>query len=409
MMDPIIRQDMEEIARRGGDWDWLRGRTVLVTGAYGMLASYMVYFLIYLNESEKGADIRILAQGRSAEKMRRRFGEYMDRPYFCMIETNICRPITLDGRIDYIVHAAGWASAQYYRDFPVDTMLPNTVGTTFLLELAHEKKVQGFLFLGSGAIYGQLPAGTTEITEQMVGTVDPVAPYNCYAESKRMGEAMCAAWARQYGVPTRSVRIFHTYGPTCDPWHDQRVFAEFVANVVDCHDIVLKSDGSASRAFCYLTDATDAFFRILHAGEPGAAYNMANNDCCVTVRELAHLLVGLFPERGLKVVMQMRKAGEAYMENPVKRTLAVNTDALQALGWQPQVTLQEGFKRIVKFYGEGSSYPHLILQRQPKVDRLPANCRCALVRSFICPRRSCIRRPIPDLFRKWIPVPVRQT
>lgn len=349
-MDRIIFEDMQQIERRGGDWSWLRGRTVLVTGAYGMLASYLVYFLIYLNESQNGADIRILAQGRSAQKMCRRFGEYMDRPYFHMLEADICRPITLEGEVDYIVHAASLASPQYYRNSPVDTLLPNTIGTACLLELAREKKVQGFLFFSSNEVYGQLPADCTEITEQTVGLVDPAALRSCYAESKRMGETMCTAWAKQYGVPAKVVRIFHTYGPTCEPWHDQRVFAEFVANIVDGCDIVLKSDGSASRAFCYLTDAVDAFFRILHDGKQGAVYNMGNSGCRIAVRDLARLLVDLFPERGLKVVMQAREAGEVYMESPVKQTPAINTDALQALGWQPQVSLREGFERTVRFH-----------------------------------------------------------
>lgn len=108
---------------------------------------------------------------------------------------------------------------------------------------------------------------------------------------------MCKAWSHQYGVPTKSVRIYHTYGPTCDPEHDERVFSEFAGNIIHEHDIVIKSDGKSSRAFCYITDAIDAFFRILHKGQSGEAYNMGNSACLVSIRELAEISVGCFPEK----------------------------------------------------------------------------------------------------------------
>lgn len=139
-MNNIIWQDMREIEQREQDWNWLCRKTVLITGAYGMLATYIVFFLIYLNEIQPHMQIIIIAQGRNEEKMRLRFGSYANKDYFHAVYDDICQPIRLDGAIDYIVHAASLASPQYYQIDPVGTLMPNCIGTYQLLELARKKK-----------------------------------------------------------------------------------------------------------------------------------------------------------------------------------------------------------------------------------------------------------------------------
>lgn len=347
-MNDIIWQDMREIEKRGEDWRWLQQKTVLITGAYGMLAAYVVFFLIYLNEMRPHMRIEILAQGRNAEKMRLRFGSHMERDYFHAIFDNICQPINLDMPVDYIVHAASLASPQYYQTDPVGTLAPNCVGTYQLLELARKKGVQGFLFFSSGEIYGNVPKSITEVFETTIGLIDPAELRSCYGESKRIGETMCKAWSHQYGVPAKSIRIHHTYGPTCDPEHDERVFSEFVSNIIHGQDIIMKSDGKSRRAFCYITDAADAFFRILHKGQSGEAYNMGNCECLVSVRELAEALVNCFPEKNLRVITEKRLPDSVYMESPVKEMQIINTDKLKALGWRPCIGIEEGFRRTVE-------------------------------------------------------------
>lgn len=349
-MNDIIWKDMQEIDQRGQNWHWLQNKTVVVTGAYGMLASYIVYFLIYLNEVYPQMQIRIVAHGRNEEKMSARFGAYMDMPYFYATYDDICRPMDLEGAVDYIVHAASLASPQNYQVDPVGTLIPNCIGTYQLLELARKKGSRGFLFFSSGEVYGVIPQQVKEVVENTLGYVDPSALRSCYGESKRMGETMCKAWSHQYGVPAKSVRIFHTYGPTCDLKHDERIFSEFIGNIVNGQDIVMKSDGRSSRAFCYITDATDAFFRVLHKGEPGKAYNMGNSACLISVKELAKTLVDCFPEKNLCVITEKRLPDAAYLESPVKEMQIINTDKLEILGWKPRIGIKEGFRRTVESF-----------------------------------------------------------
>jgi nucleoside-diphosphate-sugar epimerase len=347
LQNQIIKEDMETIERRLGDCSRLNNKNILITGAYGMLAAYCVYFLIYLNETHPGYHIHILAQGRNRDKMCQRFGVYLSKDYFSFVKEDISQPVSIDADIHYIIHAASLASPQYYKTNPVDVLKPNTLGTFYLLQLAAEKNVEGFLFFSSGDIYGNIGEDMDSIDERCPGRLDSMELRNCYGESKRMGENMCAAFWQQYGVPAKCVRITHTYGPTMDLENDRRLFSEFVSNVVSGQDIVMKSDGTAIRPMCYIADAADAFFRTLLDADAGRAYNLCNNMTWISVKELAELLISLYPEKNLRVVCKERESNSDYMECRVKFHAKFDTEALQSLGWKPEYGLREGFKRTI--------------------------------------------------------------
>src|SRR6185437_13292002 len=235
---------------------------------------------------------------------------------------------------------------KYYKDFPVDVLLPNVVGTYNLLELARSKKITGFLLFSSGEIYGEIDEQFMPVKEQDCGYLDSMQVRSCYAQSKRIAETMCISWGQQYGVSIKVVRPFHTYGPQM-PLNDGRVFSDFVANIVRGEDIVLKSDGLSKRAFCYLADATVAYFTVLLHGEVGAAYNFGNNNCEISILELANMLIKLFPEDNLKVVMEQRS--DTYLVSKVYRSLP-DTQKLEKLGWKPKYSLEDGFNNTVQIF-----------------------------------------------------------
>ena len=333
MKKSIISEDMGRIVSSDIPWSKLKGKTVLITGASGMLPSYMALALAYLNEQSEGEKIHILASARNVEKMRQIYGPLLDRPYDC------------DERADYVIHGASHANTQ---DFCVDaagTFLPNVIGTHALLEYARRSRASGFLFLSSGAVYGEIKEN--RITEDSVGLVDPLDLRNSYAEGKRAGEMLCSIWSRQYQVPTVVARISHTFGPTMDLSHDRRVFAEFVKNVLNDEDIVMKSDGSAVRPFCYLSDTTAALFYVLLKGISGEAYNVCNHEGYLSVLELANLMANLYPERGLKVVCQATPHGDGEVERPAEVPCYTDNSKLRSLGWKPHMSVKEGFQRTI--------------------------------------------------------------
>ena len=347
MKNRIIQDDLAFIAGVELPWEQLAGKTVLVTGANGFLPSYMVKTLLYLN-AHKNLDIRIVALVRSKKKAMERFGDYVKMGRLTLIVQDVCDPITCNSDVDYIVHAASQASPKYFGADPVGTLSANVLGTYNLLELAREKNVTGFLYFSSGEVYGEVSEDKIPTKEDDYGYVDPTNVRSCYAESKRMGENMCISWHHQYGIPAKIVRPFHTYGPGMS-FSDGRVFADFVSDVVNESDIVMKSDGSAIRTFCYLADAVSGFFTVLLKGQSGQAYNVSNDKGEISIIDLAETIISLFPERSIKVIKKKDAYLKGYLKSGITRTRP-DIGKICSLGWQPQYSIRNGFKRTIRSY-----------------------------------------------------------
>lgn len=345
MLNTVMLQDFEEVYQRDIPWNLLEEKTILVTGAYGMLASYLTNMLIFLNEY-KGMHIQIIALVRNKEKCRKKFGEYVDKKYFFVKTDCMEAPIDIEVPLDYIIHAASLASPQFYATCPIDVLLPNTVGHYNLLRLAVKKKVSGYLLFSSSDIYGRIH-GVDRISEKDYGIMDTLDIHNCYSESKRMAETMCKAFYHQEGVSCKIARIWHTYAPTMDIEHDPRVFASFVNDIVHHRNIVMKSEGLAKRSFCYVADAIAAYFLILLKGESGEAYNVCNSEEWYSIAELAEILTGIRPELGLKVIKEARLVNENYVENIAANYVPPDSSKLEALGWNARYSVSLGFKRVL--------------------------------------------------------------
>jgi len=347
----VLKEDMDFVVNAPNiKWEEFKNQTVLITGANGFLPAYMVETLLYLNETYQ-LGIRILALVRNMEKARLRFCHHLENKALVFICQDVSEPLVIDEDINYIVHAASQASPKYYGADPVGTLKANVLGTYHMLELARLKKVKSFLFFSSNEIYGSVPVEQNPQNEETKGYLDPCAVRSCYAESKRMGENMCVSWNHQFGVKTKIVRIFHSFGPGIS-LDDGRVFGDFVKSVVDGKDIELNSDGSALRAFCYVSDATRAFFTILLKGDDGSAYNMGNPYNELTIKELAGMLIEMYPEKAMNLKMNVPRNQEGYIRSSLSRGLP-DISKIQKLGWNPQISVQEAFKRTIEsFYND---------------------------------------------------------
>ncbi|OIQ03358.1 MAG: UDP-glucuronate decarboxylase [Zetaproteobacteria bacterium CG06_land_8_20_14_3_00_59_53] len=343
---PVVQEDLVFLTEHYPiPWHSLGGKTVLISGASGFLASHMVETLLFLNEAHQ-LNITVLALVRSRDGFIQRFHHHLNRSeLFCIVE-DINSPLHMEQKIDFIVHAASQASPKYYATDPVGTLSANTLGTANLLELARRHQVEGFLYFSSAEVYGE--SAQVPTAESDYGCIDPLAVRSCYAESKRMGENMCVSWHHQYGVPARIVRPFHTYGPGMK-LDDGRVYADFVADIVNGRNIKLKSDGQARRAFCYVADATAGFLMVLLRGENAQAYNIGNPDADTSIRDLALMLAGLYAEKGISVEFEDRKEREDYL--PSKISVACPDISLaRGLGWVPVTALEIGFSKTIESY-----------------------------------------------------------
>ena len=288
---------------------------------------------------------RVIALARTPGTAHTRFAAHVGRSDFAILPGRVQDDLTIDEPIDIIVHAASQASPRFYLTDPVGTLTANLTGTQKLLELARAKGGE-LLFFSSGEVYGQ--ASKVPTGESDYGFIEPAAVRSCYGESKRAGETMCVCWTHQYGVRTTIVRPFHTYGPGV-ALNDGRVFADFVADIVGGRDIVMRSEGRARRAFCYVADAIEGFFTVLLKGQSATPYNVGNPDGEVSIRELAQTLVGLFPERKLKLVIDAEQCNATYAVSPIARN-APSIERVRSLGWAPRTSIGEGFRRMVLSY-----------------------------------------------------------
>jgi nucleoside-diphosphate-sugar epimerase len=343
----IIDRDMETIVSHPLPWQDFAGTTVLISGASGFLPAYMVETLLYLNRNVLERPAHIVALVRNEARARARFARYEGREDLRFLVQDVAQPLSERLECNYIVHAASQASPVYYKTDPVGTLSANVMGTFHLLNAARAGNCRGFLFFSSGDVYGQLAPDVNWVNEEMGGFVDPLNVRSCYGESKRIGETMCACWAHQYGIPTRIVRPSHTYGPGMR-LDDGRVFADFVRDILSGGPIVLNSDGSARRCFCYLADAATAFFTVLLKGQTAQAYNVANVDQECSIANLADRLAVVFKNDGITI--ERRASNNAnYVPSPYAGARP-SIDKLKAMGWNPRVSIEEGFLRTVESY-----------------------------------------------------------
>lgn len=346
-MNNIIQEDLTQICQEKLEWNLLSGKNILITGANGILPSYMVETILFLIKFGIIKGTRIFALVRNEEKANLRFKNYLQEKSLQFIIQDVCDPIIISEKIDIIIHAASQASPKYYGIDPVGTLTPNIIGTINLLKLAKEKKTQNFIYFSSAEIYGNIRSDEA-IKETDFGTLDPMNIRSCYAESKRMGETICASWHSQYNIPIKIIRPFHTYGPGM-LLEDGRIFADFVFNILNGQNLVIKSDGSSRRAYCYLRDAVLAYFYILFKGTFGEVYNVGNPYQEYSVNELATILIDLFPAKRLRIEKSPVFYSPDYLPSNINRFLP-DTQKIQALGWTPKVDVKTGFHRSVISY-----------------------------------------------------------
>lgn len=339
-LNPIIEKDVEAILNNEIDFKKLENSTVLITGASGMIGSYLLYTLVALNDLQS-YNIKIIALVRNKNKI----PNYLkNRADIIVLEQDVCERIVYNEKIDYIIHAASPASPKIMKEKPVDTIMANTIGTFNTLKLAKKNNVKAYLYISSREVYGEPYDWQEKFDEETYGFVDPLLPRSSYSEGKKAAETMCISFKEQYGVNVKIARPAHTYGPGMSIY-DGRVQADFLKNVVNGENIVMKSTGEALRTYTYISDVIAGMFYVL-LNSDDVAYNMADENAKITIKGLAELLVNLYPERKLKVEMQIDNDNKGCA--PFKLGI-INSDKLRKIGWEPKISLEEGFRRTVEY------------------------------------------------------------
>jgi nucleoside-diphosphate-sugar epimerase len=256
----------------------------------------------------------------------------------------------------YIVHGGSIASPTFYRRYPIETMDANVNGLRNLLEYSSARQntaepVEGLLFFSSSEIYGDPTPENIPTPETYRGLVSCTGPRACYDESKRYCETLCVNFARQRGLPVKVARPFNNYGPGLKIT-DRRVLPDFARDVLANRDIVLLSDGSPRRTFCYVADAVIGYYKILTKGRPGEAYNIGVESPEVSMAEVAEKVCAiareLFGYRG-RVIRNASGDQDYLVDNPNRRCPVI-TKARTDLGYNPSVPLDDGLRRLLVWY-----------------------------------------------------------
>ena len=336
----IYEQDLKYAA--GDAASWLGGRRVLITGATGLIGSFLTEALLSLN-----AGIHVYAASRRPEAAAARFGALADNPCLHLVPYDAARPAPFDFEPDFIVHAACSAHPLAYATDPVGIMQANLCGTMALLESLRNRPEARLLLLSSGEVYGENPDLPDGFGESDFSGIDPMKPRSCYPEGKRAAEALCACYAAQYGVQALAARLCHVYGPTFTP-ENSRADAQFLRNVLAGEDIVMKSEGRQMRSWCYVADAASAILHLLRHGAPGQAYNVANRCATASIRQYAQTLADLGDvSLRFDLPSDREKAGYTRVTRAV-----LNPSKLEALGWQPRFDLPTGLKHTLDCLNE---------------------------------------------------------
>ena len=326
-MNKVLENDLNNIIEQQIDWEKLRNKTIMITGASGMVGSYFVRTLLKLNEVNN-MNIHVVCVLRDVKKIG---ADIRDNASAEIFIHDVTKPIEYNGDIHFIIHAASPASPLIMKSDPVSTIAANVLGTFHTLELAQKKKAEGYMFISSREIYGQPSEYQEFFKEDTYGFVDPLDPRSCYPEGKKAAETMCASFRAQYGLNTKVARLAHTYGPGMSIY-DGRVQADFLKNVIFNEDIIMKSEGLPVRTYTYIADAVAGMFMIL-LNSKDMVYNIGDENAKISIRELAEMLVKITPEKELSVKMEIPEGGT---KGCAPFTLGIlDSTKLRDIGWKP--------------------------------------------------------------------------
>ncbi len=341
LQNSLYKKDVERACQGIAGVQKLYKKNILVTGATGIVGSFVVDILRYLNQT-RGAGITVYALSRNRDKLEARFGN--EDPNLHYVVGDVCAPLDFGEQvecIDYVVHAAANSYPSLFREDPTGTILKNITGTKNVLDAAKHYGASRFLFVSSGEVYGQYETDVAVHKETESGMVDILSPRSCYPLSKQMAENLCACYGMQYNLPIVIIRLCHTFGPNALK-SDNRAHMQFIRSAASGADIILKSEGRQERSYMYIADSASAILSALLCGESGQAYNAASTET-ITIRCLAETCAEMDSSA---VHIQLPIPEENMEKSPIQRQV-LDGEKLMELGWKAQFSIQEGIEHSI--------------------------------------------------------------
>lgn len=337
-------EDVRFVAGLNLPWEALKSKSVMISGATGMIGSFLADVILEKNASED-FDCTVYALGRNEEKLRSRFSKYADDKHLVFLQYNIQEPLVCKniGTVDCVLHLASNTHPLLYSTDPIGTVLTNIIGVKNMLDFSVEHHATRFAFASSNEMYGENRGDVELFDENYCGYINCNTLRAGYPESKRCGEALCQAYRSQKGLDVVIPRVTRTYGPTMS-MSDTKAASQFIKKGVAGEDIVLKSAGTQFFSYTYVADAVSGLLTVLLSGESGEAYNIADECGDIRLRELASVIANF---SGKKVIFEIPDAVEAAGYSTATKA-RLDGSKLKALGWKPKYDTKTGIERTIE-------------------------------------------------------------
>lgn len=331
------KEDLQLLLKQDIPWEKLSGKTVMISGATGMIGKCIIDLLMLKNIS-----ISVVALSRNEKRAKERFEEYWNMDTFQYISCDVNEEIPECGHVDYIIHAASNTHPLQYSQDSIGTITANIIGTKNLLDYAVTHQTKRFCFVSSVEVYGENRGDVEKFDENYLGYLNCNTLRAGYPESKRVGETLCNAYYQTYQLDFVIPRLSRVYGPTMLD-SDSKAIAQFIKKAAAGEDIVLKSAGTQLYSYTYALDAAIGVITVLLKGERGEAYNISDAGSEVTLKQITEYLA---EDNGMKVVFDIPDAAEQKgYSTATKALLAI--EKIEALGWQAETHMREGLRKTV--------------------------------------------------------------
>ena len=336
----ITDLDIKNVYLNSGiNWEEFRNKTFYVTGATGVIGSFIIRCLRHANKHSK-LNIKIIAAVRDIEKAEKFFNK-KSKKNFEFYKNDVTNKIDYKGYVDYIIHAASNTSSASFVEKPVETFNVAVKGTENILDFAKEKNVKSVIYLSSMEVYGNIDQ-PKPLKETDLGNLDLTDVRSSYPMGKRAAETLCYTYAKEYNVPVKIVRLAQVIGANVD-YNDTRVYAQFARSIVEKRDIILNTKAATKRSYLYITDAITGILTVLTKGQNGEAYNNNNKDF-PSISEIAQDLTNKYTST--KVVFNLDEKSPYAPETH----WILDNSKLMSLGWEPKVTLQESYDKLISSF-----------------------------------------------------------
>lgn len=353
--NPIVKKDVQAIfdSLSNTEKDRLKGSVILITGCGGFLGYYFMQFFHHFAaelQLKKIIALDNFITGRKdwLEDLESSADGLIQVSNFNLV-TGSLHEVADAHNADFIIHLASIASPSYYRQYPIETVDANVTGLRSLLEFYKEKPIKGLLFFSSSEVYGDPHPDCIPTTETYRGNVATIGPRACYDEAKRFGETLCYLFSQKYNLPITIVRPFNNYGPGMGI-QDKRLPADFAKAVMAGQDLVLFSDGTPTRTFCYVADAIVGYLKALVHGKFDV-FNIGMDKPEISVTEFAEIFSRVAAEvldyKG-KLQRQAPPDTEYLTDNPARRCPNIDK-ARTILNFHPTITVEEGIASYLRF------------------------------------------------------------